>query len=251
MKIVSWNVYRYNKKINYEVIDFLEDSNADIICLQEFPKKKLYRLRKLKGYKISHFKEYFYYKKKEPVYLYSVILSKFDIEDEEIIEHKKFKNIGNKILKVHPKIRIQAGFIEFRFKNKYYRLFNLHLECRVSAEYRVKQFEWIISNINENRYNIICGDFNTFSDAYSNFINYFFTGVSLKYFFKNESNIFNEIFMENKLQNPIDCDRTFKYTKRQLDYILVPEDIKVVESRVNKDLIGSDHFPIEVEIKDV
>lgn len=40
MKILTWNIYKNNKKID-DAVNFLKKQNVDIICLQEYPADQL------------------------------------------------------------------------------------------------------------------------------------------------------------------------------------------------------------------
>jgi len=247
MKILSWNVYQSNKQTS-AILSFLADPDTDMICLQEVSGVLLKELRLFSdrnNYELVQAIDF--YQRHEAYYL--VILSKPGIEFKGKIElvHEKRRSILQRILDYkEPR---EALYIDFKIHQKNFRLFNVHLEAWNKPGLRIKQFEQIIKQFDRNKANIVCGDLNTFSDRLIARLGGPILNYSLKDFSHNDAQVFQEIFKENKLINPFEGKMTNRYTRNQLDYILVPQGLKTKNAKLQEKYFGSDHKALVLEVE--
>lgn len=256
MKIISWNVSRNEKKRSFQT-QFLKNSDAQIICLQEVTANCLKILEKeFYNYSITIGKEFFY--NKDPKYsikLYLVILSELDINRAEKINHINYEEsqipLAYKIFEKKKFVNkhIETLIVQVTFKNKKYTIFNSHLECVASPYFREKQLNNILNQSNSHENNIFCGDYNTFGRAYINLVLFPLFNYSTKEIFVNENKLFHEEFSKRELYNSLDNlgtfkRKTFKMLPFQIDYILLSKKISLSQVYIDKKAPGSDHLPV-------
>ena len=255
MKIISYNIYRHNKQLN-NVFNFLQNSNADIICLQEVPKIFLDKLHSdnPNKYHINYSNEYFIKSNKnKSILLYNVILSKSKPEKiKEIphLEHNKFP-IYYRWINKYDKLDIKGIYIDISNKNNdKFRIFNSHLECVASPNFRINQFKNLYTHKSLTRKNIFIGDYNVFSNPLIALFVGLFSNYGSKDYLMIEKNQFKKLFDTLNLQNIFHKKRTFKTLPFQTDFIVTDKNIDFEKQTVHKkELNGSDHFPISVKIK--
>jgi endonuclease/exonuclease/phosphatase family metal-dependent hydrolase len=254
MKVISYNIYRHNKKLT-KVFNFLQNSNADIICLQEVPKIFLDKLLSDNPtkYYINHSSEYFTKSNKtHSILLYNVILSKLKpdkIKEIPHLEHDKF-SIYYKWINKYDKLDIKGIYIDITTNNNQkFRIFNSHLECVASPNFRINQFKNLYTHKSLNRKNIFTGDYNVFaSPTFSIFIS-IFSGYKPKEYTIFEKNQFKNLFQSLYLRNIFHKEGTFKSFPIETNFIVIDKDINFKMPIVHKsELTDSDNFPISVEI---
>jgi endonuclease/exonuclease/phosphatase family metal-dependent hydrolase len=255
MKVISYNIYRHNKQLN-NVFNFLQTSNADIICLQEVPKIFLNKLQtdNPNKYYINYSNEYFIKSKKnkhKSILLYNVILSKSKPEKiKEIphLEHDKFP-IYYQWINKYDNLDIKGLYIDITNSKQKYRIFNSHLECVASPNFRINQFKNLYTHKALNRKNIFTGDYNVFASPLLSIFVGIFSGYKPKDYTIIEKNQFKKLFETLNLKNIFHRKRTFKTFPFQTDFIVTDKQIIFDKPTVHKkELNGSDHFPISVEI---
>lgn len=249
LTINTWNVSRHNKNLLQD-LKHIESEGPDIICLQEFPAEKLNLLAELTDYTFVQADEKFIAKKpKRSTSLKLITLSKLPISCHTIIRHEampykpwryiNFKSLDISFLYIdieHP----QIGPI---------RLFNVHFECVTSPSVRISRFLQVTANFSHYKTNIICGDFNNFGKPWINlFVWWFYRNYSFKEIFQDEKKIFQQHFEKQNLYNHFNNSKTFRKIPFQLDYILTPPSIMVLEQKVLSFNHGSDHNPILLKI---
>ena len=248
MKILDWNIYKDNKKID-SAIDFIKSGDFDIICLQEFPTKYLDKIKNI-GYHYKIAEERFVYKKDRPdAVMYQVILSKYDFLSANKIEHDN-KHDAFKESKKHDTFTTESIFVDVNVQGKKYRIFNTHLKCVAGPYCRMSQFNNLLENIDNSNgvNNVICGDFNTFGKPLINFFVWKYFGYRLPEITINEKKLFNTHFELNGFRNVFKNTVTFLKFPLQLDYILIPKKMKIINKKRYLKSYGSDHLPICVEI---
>lgn len=256
MKIYSWNICDANKKLS-EALTYIESLDFDVLCLQEIPKPFLKKLQKL-PYNIEYHMDLRRYKKGKWETIYLVILT-----PHKILDSKKF-HIGREWKEpLRTKIFVWcmriigwtkndaygALYVDIQKGKGKFRVFSLHLHVGKPYE-RIKQLKKAFTHLHKKIPNILCGDFNVVDLPHTQPFNWIM-GSSLKEaspFFK-ERKILTKLFNKHKLTNPLKNTTTHTIFKCQLDHILIPKNMKVVESRVEKDTVGSDHYPIFIKTK--
>lgn len=250
MKIISWNVNRNNRRLSRDLHRFAE-AGDDVICLQEYPAQRMATLRALfPHYRIAVAKEFFIHKNPEKSRkLYLVILTRHTILQEQVVKHEQLRRQPLRYRFFFSELDISYHYIDIAVAGQRYRIFNCHLECVASPSVRTERMNHILGNFAPDGINIVCGDFNAFSNSFVSLgVWWLFGNYSLRDFFVNERKLFNVIFEENQLNNVINGKRTFAHFPMQLDYILVPNSIPIRASRVDPSRYGSDHHPISIEI---
>jgi endonuclease/exonuclease/phosphatase family metal-dependent hydrolase len=245
MKILSWNVYNYNRRID-EILAFILSSDSDVICLQEVTEILLERLREnyvgniavaLDGYDCE--KEY-----------YLVTLTKFDVTENKTIQlNDKIKiSLIQKLLNWEEALSFQ--YIDFTCNDKTYRVFNTHLTNGSGASKRLSELQKTVSFFNKNSINIVCGDFNTFTKKSFSWLLGSLYSLKKEDIRVDEINVFNSYFETNSLQDALrgSCTQHLLFLKFKLDYILLPKSLKIINSYVSNNRLGSDHNPISLEI---
>lgn len=247
MKIITWNLHIKNKyqKDNLEVL--IKEETPDIICLQEVSKENKKFLEKLKGYHTLFCEEKISFKKKPTLLENLAILSKYKIKNFKIIKHKVFEDFRSTKRKKFKRHSIESSYIDVEIKKKKIRIFNVHLEFVASPKYRVEQLKYIYSNKDSKSINILCGDFNSFGRMYTNLFFFLLGNISFKEIKDNEKKILNKYFNKNKLMNIFEKSKTFMWHNLQLDYILIPKNIKV-SFKKNLNRKNSDHKPLLIEV---
>lgn len=257
MNIYSWNIFYENKKLD-EVLLFITESDFDIFCLQEVPYYFLLRLQTL-PYSIAYVEESMVVSKFRKFPIYSVTLSKHSISSEGSIclntMERTFKvrftrffiNLFNK----EKVIAIQDHkilFTDIFIEGKEYRVFNLHLSLTYPKR-RMEELVQVMENYMKDA-SILCGDFNILESFHVSVLNWLLGGTLSEWFFYKIERIKMEAFFKHyNLYNPLRNHSTHPISHSQLDHILVPQAMITKRSRVIHKRYGSDHCPIQVEVK--
>jgi len=244
MKVLTWNVYKDNKKMSKLILQ-LQKEDADIVCLQEVPERFLEKLSGMYEFVVSSNEGWTYRKTGEEILILNVILSKFeishvftqDISLHTLFEARKYKQFSSEFISATINV-----------KGINYEVSNTHLRCVAPPWVRVKQFEEILKNIDTNKRNIICGDLNTFSWPLLNLLIWKRYSYTFKEIWTNGRKIFDTIFTTHNLVNPHRGVGTFKLFPVQYDYILVDKEIVVNSSQKIKQLSGSDHYGLVIDV---
>jgi len=247
MKIVSWNVNGINSCIKKGLLDFMKKENADIYCFQEIkvsPKK----IPEVKGY------ESFWYPAKKNGYAGTAVFSK--IKPISVI-----KGIGDKVIDSEGRV-IVLEFKKFCLMNVYFPYSGRDLS-RLKFKLRFNNlFLDFCEKKAKKKPVVIASDFNVAHEE-----------IDLAKPKENDGNagfhpLERKWFDELLKKGYVDTFRIFtkeggNYTwwtwrfnarKRNLgwrvDYFVVSKELKnkVKKSYILKDVMGSDHAPIVMEI---
>lgn len=249
MKLVTWNVSKDNKQLD-TLVNFLKEGYFDVVCLQEFPRGKLSSLSTLNMKQVFGEERYSYSRKEETADLSLVILSSAEFKKYEVIEHENpYKNFDRELNHHYQTFKTDFLYVDLDFGGLSYRIFNSHLRCVAGPKYRISQFGEIIKHLHPERQNIICGDFNIFGKPLINAFVGNFCGYTKEELGVDEGKLFNQVFEMYGFKNVFKGSKTFTRLPFQLDYILVPYDSRIIDTRVEKNTFGSDHFPLIVELK--
>lgn len=249
MKIISWNVAGFRACLKKGFADFFESESADIFCLQETKALKEQIDFEAKGYKCylnaAQRKGYsgtLVYTKEEPLSVqFGIGEEIFDIEGRAItLEYPEFYLVNVYV----PNVKRDLSRLDERMKWE-----------DLFKEYLLK--------LNEKKPVITCGDFNVAHEE-----------IDLK---NPKSNIGNAGFTYEERGKMTELQAagfidTFRYYNKdvtdaytwwsymfdaraknigwRIDYFLVSERFidKVINTMIYKDIYGSDHCPVGIEI---
>ncbi|TAF74261.1 MAG: hypothetical protein EAZ53_09815 [Bacteroidetes bacterium] len=254
LKVINYNVkiFNYYSKTNLpksveETLKYLKNSNADILCLQEF-----YNDKNSESFctikKIAEKYPYYYFsndvRNRYGAQFGVVIFSKFKIKNHgEVSFSEKSKN--------------KVSYIDIEVKNKKTRIYNLHLQSmhidteqlaeskinkssgknifyaikkvKTGMQTRAFQIDAVLKHASDFEGNcIIAGDFNDLPYSYT----YQKVASEYKNTFVSAGNGFGFTF--NGLIPFLRIDNQF-----------CSKDLKPVFAKVNKKIKNSDHFPLE------
>lgn len=256
MSIYSWNIFFRNGKLE-RALEFIKNLDFDVLCLQEVPEEFLGKLRALPAHvAFAPDVDRIYSDRVERNYL--VILSR-----HQIAAHSSFAlEMPHRPIRTRlfvqamrsvawtPRVRNRHGFfadIEVKGVPTPMRVFCLHLTL-AHPETRRKEFETAMREYDPALPTIVCGDFNILDTPLVAPFNWLLGGpVSDALKWEREREEFELRIAELGLTNPLNGKRTH-LIGRQLDHILVSRSLPLRSARVVPERIGSDHYPIHVEL---
>lgn len=248
MKVVSWNIWIKNKD-QLKSIHKL-GTNYDIIALQEVTVETVELMNNLLDYHMFVATDLFVSKRGIVKELKLVILvnKKHQVLHHqrlnvEIITQRSFWDRVNRW-----KESIQYQYVDVKIDGIVYRVFNSHLEVGAGPKTRITQFKALARNFDQKAHNIICGDFNIFARWYVNVFVGIAMGFSWREILTNERHEFEKLFDSLQLVNVFKNQHTYPRFRLQLDHILIPDSLKFKNEKVIKNVHGSDHYPITVDI---
>lgn len=255
MKIYSWNIFFRNGQLE-RAFAFIEKLDFDVLCLQEVPEEFLYRLQKLPVHiAFAPDVDRVYPDHVERNYL--VILSRHEIASHSVfaleLPHPPFRTrlFVNAMRIVNwTRIANRHGFfadIAVEGLQKPFRVFCLHLTL-AHPEARRREFETAMREYDRRLPTLVCGDFNILDTPFVAPFNWLLGGRfsdALRY--QRERVEFEKRIARLGLVNPLTGQRTHVIS-RQLDHILISRHLSVESAHVIAERIGSDHYPIHVEI---
>lgn len=259
MKIYSWNTYTHNKRLD-EIVDFIQEQDFDVVCLQEVSNALLDKLQQLPGglvFSIDHTRvdrEY-----GEDCYL--VILTRGQIVSSRsfLVSKTAPQPLRTRLFVKLMKV-LGTGWAEKILDHhalcadialgdeRIVRMFSTHLRHNGPSE-RIRELSQISSFFSEKHPNIICGDFNTIYNPWLNIFNWIMGApVQEAAPWRSETKVLEKFFKNLKLKNPLESRTTHTFLRSQLDHIIIPQDWEVVDATVFKTSYGSDHFPISLNV---
>ena len=252
LKMISWNVGRFDldelglsdEECADSVFTFLQQQNADIVCLQELRldgviNVRRYLEKKMKGYKC----EYYLFEQKGCSFG-NVTFSRMKVLSGEAIKFKNSTNI--------------AIYSDYEFEGHPFRVYNCHFESynvsftgimrsilgeggeeltetgarmKRSITRRPKQVDQVFANIETSPVpSFVCGDFND-------------TPMSYTYYrlMRGRSDTFVEA------GDGFGATYAKMWPLLRIDYILCPEFCEVISHKTPRVNL-SDHYPVVTEI---
>ena len=254
MRVYSWNMFCFNRRPK-AVLDFVGTVEADIVCLQEVPKKLLKPLKILFPHS-EHTVDSERAIGKKDLTNYNVILSKYPLSKVHAIQHADIAH------SLRTKITIRAmspmGWAKIKNRNALavtahtplgpIQVFNAHLTL-ASPSHRKAEFANLLTVRTPEIPAIIAGDFNILEHPRIKPLSWFL-GASIKESLPSypERELFEERFKNASLKNPHLGSVTHNFSQSQLDHVLVSESLTITDSGVHPHLNGSDHYPVFVDI---
>ena len=249
MKLISWNVNGIRACITKGFKEFFETSNADIFCIQETKCQKGQVELEFEGYKSywnsAEKKGYSgtaIFTKKEPLNVtYGIGIEEHDKEGRVItLEYEKFYMVN--IYTPNSKRELER------------------LEYRQIWEDEIRKY---LLKLNETKPVIMCGDLNVaheeidlknpktnhrsagFTDEERNKMTELLQAGfidSFRYLYPTQENIYSWWSYMRKARE--------KNIGWRIDYFIVSKDIesKIREAKIDTNILGSDHCPVELEI---
>lgn len=250
MKLISWNVNGLRAAMNKGFLDFFQEMDADIVCLQEIKMQKEQATFDFPGYieywNSAERKGYsgtLILTKQKPLSVsYGIGIEEHDTEGRVItIELKDFYVVNC----YTPNSRRDLERLEYRQKWE-------------------DDFRNYLNNLNEKKPIILCGDLNVahqeidlknpksnrhnagFTDEERNkmtlLLNDNFTDT-FRYLYPMQENAYTWwSYMENARSRNIGW---------RIDYFIVSNSLnkRIVDSKIHANIMGSDHCPIELDIE--
>ena len=219
------------------IAKIIRDRDPDIVALQEIDESSHWNdninlldyLQSATGYPVAIHGVHNRRLGRKPLAYGNAFLSKFPASTWKVVP------FGSKLLG-------EKGFLEacFNVEGVPLDLINLHLDFR-SRRSRIQQVEQLLENVSERRANdpyhlppIVCGDFNTSSNASRDALHHFIArsaeSESYHYFPRKE--------------------RTFPahFPSRGLDFFLLANPLEAVRTEVVRSY-ASDHLPVLIEVR--
>ena len=249
MKLISWNVNGIRACITKGFKEFFKTANADIFCIQETKCQKGQVELEFEGYKSywnsAEKKGYSgtaIFTKKEPLNVtYGIGIEEHDKEGRVItLEYEKFYMVN--IYTPNSKRELER------------------LEYRQIWEDEIRKY---LLKLNETKPVIMCGDLNVaheeidlknpktnhrsagFTDEERNKMTELLQAGfidSFRYLYPTQENIYSWWSYMRKARE--------KNVGWRIDYFIVSKDIEneIKEAKIDTDILGSDHCPVELEI---
>lgn len=250
MKLISWNVNGIRACINKGFKEFFKKTNSDIFCIQETKCQKDQIDLEFKGYKSywnsAEKKGYSgtaIFTKKEPIDVkYGIGIEEHDKEGRVItLEYEKFYIVN--IYTPNSKRELER------------------LDYRQEWEDEIRKY---LLKLNQSKPVIMCGDLNVahkeidlknpktnhksagFTDEERNKMTELLKAGFIdtyRYLYPDKENVYTWWSYMRKARE--------KNVGWRIDYFIVSNDIKnkIKEAKIDEDVMGSDHCPVELEIE--
>ena len=250
MKLISWNVAGFRACLKKGFANFFEEENADIVCLQEVKAEK-----EQYDFSPSGYYEYLFPAKRKG-YSGTLIYTKIKpISVKYGIGEVEYDEEGR---------NITLEFNNFYLVNCYVPNVKRNLERMDSRMRYEKCFKEYIKKLEKEKPVIICGDFNVahtemdIKNAKQNIGNAGFTYEEREKFSELlDSGLIDTFRYYNKEKT--DAYTWWSYRKGvreknigwRIDYFLVSKRFihQITNTMIYKEVLGSDHCPIGIEIK--
>lgn len=257
MRIYSWNVWDDNKTPEL-VLEFIQQLDFDIVCLQEVPESLLEKLNAL-PYSQVHCVDLTRLRPGKEEACYLVILTHY-----EIIHHGSFFTCPKPFYPLRTRAFLGLGLFGFtRLKDhgalyadiqipgseRPVRVFSLHLRLNGPLE-RQKELAIVSSHMDKACSTIMSGDFNIIDQPLQKSFSWLLGSSmheALPWY--PERQLMEQQFSSLGLKNVLRGQRTNTLFANQLDHILVPKAAAVMKAGVCKESFGSDHYPVYASIE--
>ena len=241
---------------------YIEGLDFDLICLQEVTEEMLVQFKRMPFnivYHVDRFSEVINLFTKNIIEVnYAVILSRYEIREHGKIQFPKllrtfnsntFEFFMERIQKWESVSNLGAVYADLVIKGKQVRVFSVHLALW-NPQTRANEFEHLMEYLPEQGATVVCGDFNILEYGPLKILNLLLSGSVYEGMpWYPERKLFEERFKKYNLSNPLQGQTTHKFSRSQLDHILVSPGVKVTKAWVEQDSHGSDHQPVGIEIE--
>jgi endonuclease/exonuclease/phosphatase family metal-dependent hydrolase len=257
MKIYSWNVFCFNKKLN-EVTKYISTLDFDVLCLQEVTPQLLAKLKQLPFHITYHIDVLRLYKKDAVEMNYVVLLSKHELRSHGTLQFADFPFplYTRAIIRTMEYFKWSwiaergAVYADIKIGTQLVRIFSIHLTLWGPGN-RAEEFKLLANSLPKGQAAIICGDFNVIEYGPMKLTN-ILLGASIRQStpWYPERKLFEALFTTYGLRNPLRGKVTHAFSRSQLDHILVTKEIRIQNAWVEKETHGSDHLPVAIQIEE-
>ncbi|MCC3866140.1 exodeoxyribonuclease III [Terrisporobacter petrolearius] len=250
MKLISWNVNGIRACVSKNFMDFFNEVDADIFCLQETKLQENQIDLQLEGYfqywnyaKKKGYSGTAIFTKKEPLSVtYGINIEEHDQEGRVItLEFEDFYMVTV----YTPNSQSELKRLDYRMKwEDDFRLYLKKLDERkpviVCGDLNVAHKEIDLKNPKTNRKN--AGFTDEERNKFTELLNEGFIDT-FRYFYPEEANIYSWWSYRFKARE--------KNAGWRIDYFCTSEKLKerLVSAKIHIDVLGSDHCPVELMIK--
>lgn len=250
MKLISWNVNGIRACVSKNFMDFFNEVDADIFCLQETKLQENQIDLQLEGYfqywnyaKKKGYSGTAIFTKKEPLSVtYGINIEEHDQEGRVItLEFEDFYMVTV----YTPNSQSELKRLEYRMKweddfRSYLKKLDERKPIIVCGDLNVAHKEIDLKNPKTNRKN--AGFTDEERNKFSELLNEGFIDT-FRYFYPEEANIYSWWSYRFKARE--------KNAGWRIDYFCTSEKLKerLVSAKIHTDVLGSDHCPVELIIK--
>lgn len=249
LKLLNWNVYYRNSHLE-DVLDFIQSTDADLICLQEVSSKLNKKINQETRYFVRECVDY--YKRGEDTYL--MILSK--TKPIQSGTYTYFDGNIHSLLHTYWKILFgleqnnQSIYIDLEINNKLIRIHNTHLTWDTTPSVRIMQIKRFFNFVNQGPKAFVMADLNTFSNRLIGLLSAIPLSYKLEDLSINERKVVDDLIIRSGFHNPYKGITSWPLiqTGFQMDHILIPQEYHISNVEFLEETYGSDHLPQIIEI---
>ncbi|WP_312286588.1 exodeoxyribonuclease III [Terrisporobacter sp.] len=250
MKLISWNVNGIRACVSKNFMDFFNEVDADIFCLQETKLQENQIDLQLEGYfqywnyaKKKGYSGTAIFTKKEPLSVtYGINIEEHDQEGRVItLEFEDFYMVTV----YTPNSQSELKRLDYRMKweddfRSYLKKLDERKPVIVCGDLNVAHNEIDLKNPKTNRKN--AGFTDEERNKFTELLNEGFIDT-FRYFYPEEANIYSWWSYRFKARE--------KNAGWRIDYFCTSEKLKerLVSAKIHTDVLGSDHCPVELIIK--
>lgn len=250
MKLISWNVNGIRACVSKNFMDFFNEVDADIFCLQETKLQENQIDLQLEGYfqywnyaKKKGYSGTAIFTKKEPLSVtYGISIEEHDQEGRVItLEFEDFYMVTV----YTPNSQSELKRLDYRMKweddfRSYLKKLDERKPVIVCGDLNVAHKEIDLKNPKTNRKN--AGFTDEERNKFTELLNEGFIDT-FRYFYPEEANIYSWWSYRFKARE--------KNAGWRIDYFCTSEKLKerLVSAKIHTDVLGSDHCPVELIIK--
>jgi len=250
MKLISWNVNGIRACVSKNFMDFFNEVDADIFCLQETKLQENQIDLQLEGYfqywnyaKKKGYSGTAIFTKKEPLSVtYGINIEEHDQEGRVItLEFEDFYMVTV----YTPNSQSELKRLDYRMKweddfRSYLKKLDERKPVIVCGDLNVAHKEIDLKNPKTNRKN--AGFTDEERNKFTELLNEGFIDT-FRYFYPEEANIYSWWSYRFKARE--------KNAGWRIDYFCISEKLKerLVSAKIHTDVLGSDHCPVELIIK--
>lgn len=245
-----------NKELE-RALEFVRNTDWDVLCLQEVPPEFLTQLQAL-SYHLAYRIDVERLLPSGAMPNYVVILSRYSIVSQGEIPFPDYWHLLPWRARLSVRLLRPVGFSKIRSRGGMYadlatpagtvRIFNLHLVLANPA-WRLAEYETAMAERDPSKPTVVCGDFNILESRHITPINWLFGGhIKDALLHTRERTHIEKRFVEHSLTNALRGKQTHAISRSQLDHILVSHHFSIKNADVLSDAYGSDHQPIFAEV---
>jgi len=250
MRVLSWNLYHYNKKLP-QAVKAIKRLKPDVVCLQEVHPDAFPMLEALKGYTLFKARDFHVDDNGEVTeQSWLVILSRLPVTGHTLVNHGEMPSDSIVGWWTRWVECVESQSITVGFNGTAVKVVNCHLSCAVSqAHRRTEMAEVMAGHVTDGEAVILCGDFNTMGRPLSNIIAGWLFGIKLSEMFTDEQTTFDAFCAKHGFTQLFQAVLTHPLTFGNLDHILVTQKhFKCTDRRLGRKRYGSDHRMLIAEV---